>query len=271
MTSKTSIYNLTLRHLGVEAIESSDITDDTKNRAKVITDIYKEVRDQVLEAYNWKFALKRAYLLRDLSTFLPTNVNISTDVITVTAHTLVTGDRVEFSSTANLPSPLQASTTYYAIVLTTSTFQLATTRAFALVGTVINLTVVGTGTFTLYRNPLFEYALKFVMPLDALRIVSEYNNNEFEREGNFIYSDSSTMEVKYIFKAETEDDFDKPFVKAFALGLAAQAAYAITQNQKLADALELKYDKWLADARFLNAQEGKKQDFVINDFTDVRL
>ena len=78
-------------------------------------------------------------------TFLPAAVDIGTEVITIPAHGYYTGMRVRFSSTGALPTGLSVATDYYLIVLTSSTFQVASTLAFANVPTAINLTGTGTG------------------------------------------------------------------------------------------------------------------------------
>ncbi len=58
-------------------------------------------------------------------------------VVTLTDHGLGTGYPCAFASTGNLPSPLVAGTTYYAIRIDADTFELATSLANALAGTAI--------------------------------------------------------------------------------------------------------------------------------------
>ena len=73
------------------------------------------------------------------------------DLCTKAAHGLQTGDgpiRVA-NSGGGLPTGLAASTDYWVIVASSSTFKLATSLANALAGTAINLTTDGTGTQTL--------------------------------------------------------------------------------------------------------------------------
>ena len=52
------------------------------------------------------------------------------------------------SSSVTLPAGLSAATVYWAIVLSTTTFKLATTRALALAGTAVDITNTGTGVHT---------------------------------------------------------------------------------------------------------------------------
>lgn len=80
----------------------------------------------------------------------------STDIITMTSTTnipsnILTGTRVQLTTTTTLPAGLSLATNYYVIKVTDSTFKLATTYANAVAGTAINITDAGTGTHTMSR------------------------------------------------------------------------------------------------------------------------
>lgn len=80
----------------------------------------------------------------------------STDIITMTStinapSNILTGTRVQLTTTTTLPGGLALATNYYVIRVTDSTFKLATTYANAVAGTAINITDAGTGTHTLSR------------------------------------------------------------------------------------------------------------------------
>ncbi len=77
-----------------------------------------------------------------------------TDIMTYTSTTsipsnLLTGTRVQVSTTTTLPSPLVAATNYYLIKISDTTFKLATSYANAIAGTAIDITTTGSGTQTL--------------------------------------------------------------------------------------------------------------------------
>lgn len=59
MASKVDICNGALRKLGVERINS--LTDDN-SRAKMCNDRYEIIKDEMLRAHPWKFAIKRESL-----------------------------------------------------------------------------------------------------------------------------------------------------------------------------------------------------------------
>lgn len=71
-------------------------------------------------------------------------------VVTTSAHGLATGQIVYFTTTGALPTGLAAATRYFAIVLTATTFTLATSLANALAGTAITTSGTQSGTHTVY-------------------------------------------------------------------------------------------------------------------------
>jgi hypothetical protein len=86
-------------------------------------------------------------------------VNTTTEALTFAQPIPIdTGDGVKVSSTATVPSTLVAGTTYYAIKLTDTSYQLATTLANAFAGTAIDLTSAGSGQHTLAQVNYAAYA-----------------------------------------------------------------------------------------------------------------
>jgi len=79
----------------------------------------------------------------------------ATDIATVVGgHGLSNGDGpFRVTSTTTLPAGLSAVTNYWAIVLSSTTFQFATSYANALAGTTVNVTDAGTGTHTATSAP----------------------------------------------------------------------------------------------------------------------
>ena len=72
--------------------------------------------------------------------------NASPAVVTWNSHGLSNGNKVSFSTTGSLPSPLTINTTYYVVSAGANTFQLSLTLG----GASINTTTAGSGTHTCY-------------------------------------------------------------------------------------------------------------------------
>ena len=99
--------------------------------------------------------------------FAPSDVNISNEQITLTAHGLDTAEPVRFQyGDANIAG-LNGNTVYYIIKVDDNTVKLATNASNANAGTAINLTNEGGGTHkfqrecTLYIGYLYEYKVHF--------------------------------------------------------------------------------------------------------------
>jgi len=71
-----------------------------------------------------------------------------TDIVTATAHGLVSNDRIQFFTSGTLPAGLSLDTVYFAGTITTNTFQV-----FSATGptTLVDITDTGTGTHTVYK------------------------------------------------------------------------------------------------------------------------
>ena len=87
-------------------------------------------------------------------TFSPTDVDISTDKLTIVNHGLSSGQLVTFSSTGTLPGGLSASDIYYAIPSSNDVISLTD-----LSGSPIDLTSQGTGTHSIIESDPFEITI----------------------------------------------------------------------------------------------------------------
>jgi microcystin-dependent protein len=82
-------------------------------------------------------------------TFQPTDVNTTTERITINGHPFYTGQAVVYSTAGTAVGGLVSGTTYFVSVIDANTIGLATSRDLADTGTLINLTGQGVGTQTL--------------------------------------------------------------------------------------------------------------------------
>jgi hypothetical protein len=84
-------------------------------------------------------------------------------VVTLTAHGLLTGDRVRFTTDGALPTGITAGTDYYVIKVTDNTFNIATTYENAFNGVKVATTGTQSGTHTLFYYPVsFGSTIEYV-------------------------------------------------------------------------------------------------------------
>lgn len=79
--------------------------------------------------------------LENLKTFQDSNVNVSTDRITIAAHGFTANDAVTLTTTGVLPTGLSLNTTYYVLVVDSDTIQLSVTSS----GSAVNITAASGG------------------------------------------------------------------------------------------------------------------------------
>ena len=131
---------------------------DTKNTASAnLTQGDEWMNDfhrRLLASADWPFLHRE----RNLTTFDPDSTFTAavTDICTAADTILtITGTRCTVSSGTTLPAGLAASTTYYMIYQSATTFKLASSLANALAGTAVDITDTGTGTHTVKISDRF--------------------------------------------------------------------------------------------------------------------
>ena len=170
------------------------------------------VVDQTEYAFPTDLKYVRTFRLLDhiLTTFATSDVNTTTDVITVD-ESITTGTKLIFLN-SDPPAPLVAGTIYFAIYLTATTIQVATTSALATAGTAIDLTDIGSGT----------HAIEIFNSTDS-RILTYVPEREFDKEAPDVKEITAGKAQRYI---DREDIFE--------LDTPADARYV----------LDIRYVKW---------------------------
>ena len=126
-------------------------------------DIYQDATGSRSLAYDWGFVFPgstptlstvgatRDALYYDVDIYNTSTVTITIatpGIVTWANHGLVTGNKIQLTTTGALPTGLSASTTYYVIYIGSGTFSLATSLANAAAGTSIGTSGSQSGTHT---------------------------------------------------------------------------------------------------------------------------
>lgn len=162
--------------------------------------------------------------------FAPAAVNTGTDVITVTRD-FTTGEKVRFTTTNTLPSPLATGTDYYVINVSATEIKVATSLANALAGTNIDLTTqgVGTHTITLYcvdvtcyqqqtvdsyiageSDGLTEWQSFDLKDIDVLEdtVVVEINSVQWTKVDTFVDSISTDKHYRILYYSDNSSKIE---------------------------------------------------------------
>ena len=128
-------------------------------------------------------------------TFHPADVNVSTNIITKTAHGMNTGLKGQFTTVTTLPAGLSLATDYFIIKVTVDTFKVATSLANALAGTAVDITSQGTDDHTFTPNATLTATLKLSGSNDGTNFTdlgSPYSTS-ISATGSALYNISSDV------------------------------------------------------------------------------
>jgi hypothetical protein len=127
--------------------------------------------------------------------------------------------------------------------------------------------------------PVVEYSYAYTLPSDCLRVLKIHtgatdsiaSDIEYQVEGRKIKTNEGTVYLVYIALVSDPNEFDVYLQEALAAGLAADIAYAVTNNATLAKNYQEVADERLREARFIDATENSLGTIESNEFTDARL
>ena len=128
-------------------------------------------------------------------------------------------------------------------------------------------------------DPVMEYAKSYALPSDCLRVLKIHNGTtdsiasdlDYKIEGKNIVTDETTVYLVYIALDTDPNNYDVYLREAISHQLAADLAYAITNNATLANNYMTRADERLREARFIDATENALGTIESNEFTDARL
>ncbi len=127
--------------------------------------------------------------------------------------------------------------------------------------------------------PVVEYSYAYALPSDCLRVLKIHNGTtdsiasalDYKLEGRNIVSDEGTIYLIYIALDTDPNNYDVYLQESIAAMLAADIAYAITNNATLAKNYLTNADERLREARFIDATENSLGTIEANEFIDARL
>lgn len=261
------IANQSLILLGQATITA--LTDENEN-ARRCSAIYETIRNDLLVKHPWNFAIKRATLV-DI-----TRPDVD---IWVTATAYVVDDVVEFNGVhytcliANTSGGFAAD---LAAAKWETTTDWVTATPYAVGDQVyyagVHYTCVTPHTSGVWAtdlaavkwvasvDPEYDYAYAYRIPTDSLRILSNENDDTYKIEGSSLYTDATSIKIKYIAEITDPDDFDTAFVTALVAALAAALALAITNNRNIAADVKVEAKEKKLEALGTDAQGGGTPD-----------
>lgn len=129
----------------------------------------------------------------------------ATDICTTSAaHGAETGLKVQVSNSGGaLPTGLSASTDYYVIKVSSTTFKLATSLANAQAGTAINITADGSGTQTVTPTSLAGGAVKLQGSIDGVNFVDIASSSQSVTASVNLIWNQTSQKYNYVRASST--------------------------------------------------------------------
>ena len=127
--------------------------------------------------------------------------------------------------------------------------------------------------------PVVEYSHAYALPSDCLRVLKVHNGStdsiksaiDYKLEGKNIVTNEGTIFLIYISKVTDPNEYDTYLQESISHQLAADLAYAVTNNATLADKYMVRADERLREARFIDATENSLGTIESTEFVDARL
>ena len=94
---------------------------------------------------------------------------------------------------------------------------------------------------------------------------------DYKLEGRNIVTDEGTVYLIYVALDTDPNNYDSYLQESISHQLAADLAYAVTNNATLADKYMTRADERLREARFIDATENSLGTIESSEFTDARL
>lgn len=82
-------------------------------------------------------------------------------------------------------------------------------------------------------SPVYEFSNRFILPTIPIfiRLLSVENDIEFRLENNFLLTNESAVNIRFIGKETDPNKYDSLFIECFAARLAYEIGYSITSDE----------------------------------------
>jgi len=126
---------------------------------------------------------------------------------------------------------------------------------------------------TLAETPVIDdYTYVFQLPSDFIRLVKTdlAETDDYKILGRKIYSNESTLKIKYVYYVEDPNEYDDLFTDTLAARLAAELAFSISGDKALAKLANDIYRDKLREAKTIDSQEETPDQLTANEWLDAR-
>jgi len=276
--SALDIVNGALNLLGAAKLAALDTTTEDGRKLSLI---YEDARDELIRDLRPNFAKKRAIFHQVVNSEKTITGATAADpvVITSAAHGFSNDDVVAIWDVGGM-TDLNGKM-YIVQNVATNTFELTDLQGNDVDGTDFDTYTSGGKCGVVSASPAFGFTYRYALPSDYLMLL-EIDENEdltlpYSVEGGEILTDEEELRGRYLYQVSTVSSMDKDFIKLLQYKIAAEAAYAITNQTSIGEKWEQKYEKERARAKGRKSQEsgypqsgGPPRDIVHDEWLNSR-
>lgn len=125
----------------------------------------------------------------------------------------------------------------------------------------------------LATTPLFEYDYEYQLPGNCLRVLSVSDGTnvvtDFKIEGRKLLCDGTTIMIKGIANITDPNQYTSQFIYVLSSRLAAEIAYAVTNNKATAEQMFELYLTRLQESKAADAQESSSIEVIDKDLWTI--
>jgi hypothetical protein len=83
------------------------------------------------------------------------------------------------------------------------------------------------------NSPIYEFSNRFILPTIPIfiRLLSVENNIEYRLENNFLLTNESSVNIRFIGKETDPNKYDSLFIECFSSRLSYEIGYSITSDE----------------------------------------
>ncbi len=121
-------------------------------------------------------------------------------------------------------------------------------------------------------TPDWGYNYQHLLPSDCLRLieVKDMKDEDYELEDNKVLADEDTLRIRYIKCVEDPTQYDSLFIRAVTYRLAHDLSEGLPNARNKKDEFESRYEKYLARATLIDAQENPATNLETDHWIEVR-
>lgn len=262
MATDIQIASLALTRIGHEGVTAFSASGNKASRW--FASNYEFMRQALLREHSWRFATKRTYLTRDTINEITGATAANPVVITIAdGHSIANGTEVFITGVVGMTE--------------------LNNRAYTTAGataTTLQLVGVDGTSYTAYSSAgslteyvVSEYAYRFALPSDCLRIlrINGAERDDYRVEAGYLLTNEGEINCEYIFDNTDETTFDAQFVDLLASRLSAEVCFYLTDNSTLTEQSWNIYNNKLRMARGMDSRQGTPRGLDADAWLDARV